>query len=305
MSVPAALPVFLTIDVGPALATLGEHLRPDADWDATLRGIDLLREGLPALADRVDAALPATWFVRADDFVARQLGSPLAMVRRFRDATAGWDDGHELAWMPHLPDPSRAAIDLDALRRIHAAWSAELPAPECTRMGDLYHDNATMGVLDELGVRFDCTAAPGRTKFDPPWRVDWRGTPAHAYHPSCADYRVPGAPHRNLLEIPLTMLLMRTSYDPAPLARYVNPCFLPPLLWPALDDVLAATPWLTLLLHPDELVAGQSRAHPMLAYSTTTFADNLARVVARARSVGRQVTFHRLRDFAHATAAHG
>jgi hypothetical protein len=294
----SALPVYLTVDVGPALATLRAGPAPNPDWEPTFAALPLLRDALLRLQDRLHCDVPLTWFVRADDLVERQFGSPLAILRRLEQGLdASWSAGHELAWMPQLPATGIRPIDHDLLPTTHAALAAALPRIDSVRMGDLYHDNRAMGLLAELGLRFDCSAVPGRTKSDPGWHVDWRGTPTHAYRPAQDDYRRPGEPHWNILEIPMTAIPMRASYDPAPLLRYINPCFRPEFLWPGLAPALAEAQYLVCVMHPDELLPGMDRGHPMVAYSPDVFVDNMAAIAAQAARQGRSAAFKALRDF--------
>jgi hypothetical protein len=286
---PAALAIHLTVDIGPDRATLGAGHAPAPRWDATWDGLRAYREALDALQARLAVAIPTTWFVRADDLVRRQFGARTAVLERFL-ASGAAAPGDDVGWLPQLPVDG--AIDHATLHASHAEWSRVAPAPRFVRMGDLFHDNESMRLLDELGIEADCSAVPGRTKSDPGWQVDWRGTPAHPYHPSCADYRRPGAPSRRLLEVPMNVVPIRAAYDPAPLLRYVNPCFRPELLWQHLGDELTRAPALVCLLHPDELVPGDD-GHPMVAYSPRVFADNLVRIVDHARALGRDVRFPR------------
>jgi hypothetical protein len=284
----AILPVCLTVDIGPARATLGTGHADAPDWDATWEGIALYREALEALQRRFATVMPTTWFVRADDAVARQFGSRTAVLQRFLASRAAVA-ADETGWLPQLP--MDGVIRHDTLRPTHAEWSELAPAPRLVRMGDLFHDNESMRLLDELGIVADCSAVPGRAKSDPGWHVDWRDAPTHPYHPSCADYRRPGSPARRLLEVPMNVVPIRAPYDPAPLLRYVNPCFHPQLLWQDLRTTLATAPYLVCLLHPDELAPGVRDGHPMVAYSPQVFADNLARLVDEARQLGRDVQF--------------
>jgi hypothetical protein len=294
---PGVLPVYVTVDIGPALATLRQDREADPDWEPTFAALPLLRGALLRLEDRLGCAIPVTWFVRADDLVERQFGSSLAIVRRFADRLGASLANHELGWMPQLPAGGIRGIDHEILRSTHAELASSLPRIHSVRMGDCYHDNRAMGLLAELGVRFDCSAVPGRIKSDPGWHVDWRGTPTHPYHPSRADYRCPGEPHWNILEIPMTVIPMLASYDPAPLLRYINPCFLGDYLWPRLSPVLANAPYLVCLLHPDELLPAMSPGHPMIAYSPERFVENVGAIAAEAARHGRQVEFNILRDF--------
>jgi hypothetical protein len=295
------LPIYLTADIGPALATLQRPDRMDADWAPTISAVPLLCDAMSRLEDQLGQALPLTWFVRADTVVEQQFGSPLHVVRSFLEVLhARFRDSHELGWMPHLREGDSASQQGEMLGATHAVLRELMPALHSVRAGNLSHSNAAMAMLDQLGLRIDCSAVPGREKHDPGWSVDWRGTPAHAYQPSRADYRVPGDPHWGIIEVPMTAIPMQADYDARPLLRYVNPSFHGRYLWPALEPVLREAAYLVCLVHPDELHPGLAQAHPMVGYSAQLMIDNLQGIVREAIRQGRAPVFKRLRQFTQA-----
>jgi len=298
MQTSAPLRIYLTIDVGPTDAVMGHGHTSNPGWNSTFVGLKLLRHAISLLERRLQITMSATWFVRADRLVHNQFGGRLAVMQMFmNEMGTSFVRDHELGWMPQLPAEGVDLIEYEDLRLTHAELLEFLPRLDSVRMGDCYHDNASMQLLDELGVRFDSSALPGRTKDDCGWRMDWHGTPDWAYHPSCEDYRHPGSQQRGILEIPLSVIPIQAPYDKVPLLRYVNPCFLKHLLWPELSRLLSAAPYIVCILHPDELVSRTQGGHPLIAYSVDEFVKNLAGIVDQARGLGRTVSFHRLRDF--------
>ncbi|MDQ0513081.1 hypothetical protein [Ancylobacter amanitiformis] len=298
------LTIHLTVDVGPADAVLGRGGDIDADWSATLQGSELLFEALARLADRRGEPVGTTWFLRADRLIHAQFGDRLAIVERFEQLVARHVAHHggpapELGWMPQLYGSGSAAIDHDDLAQTHAKLAASGRAPCSVRMGNCYHDNRTMAALAELGIAFDSSALPGRVKMEGGWRLDWSPTPDHPFRPSRADYRQPGVPALDIIEVPLTMLPIQAPYDAVPLARYVNPAMRAELLWPGLADLVATREDLVLIVHPDEVYpARQAAGHPLIDYSIQTLMANLARLEALAQRIGRRASFRPLSEVA-------
>lgn len=293
-----ALAVHLTVDVGPADAVLGRGNAIDADWSATMSGAQDLFDVLDRLADRLGSQVGSTWFIRADRLIEAQFGDRLAVLERFA-ALAAKRGQHalEIGWMPQIYGPDSAAIDYDDLDATHDALRAAGYRPASVRMGNCYHDNRTMHALASLGIAYDSSALPGRTKNDGSWRLDWSVTPEAAFHPAADDYRQPGTPALDITEVPLTMLPIKADYDAAPLRRYVNPAMHPALLWPGLDALLAGRDHLVLITHPDELHRrGEADGHPLIAYSPAIVADNLLRLVESAGRMARRLEFLPLRD---------
>jgi len=298
------LAIHLTIDVGPADAVLGRGNAIDADWSATINGTQSLFDTLDRLADTLGSAVGSTWFVRADCLIQSQFGDRLAIVERFT-ALTGHRDGQsfEVGWMPQVYGPASAAIDYDDLYETHRELGAAGFRPTSVRMGNCYHDDRTMRTLADLGITFDSSALPGRTKTDSSWRLDWSVTPDAAFRPSADDYRRPGEPALAITEVPLTMLPIRAEYDAAPLLRYVNPAMRPELLWPGLDSLVATCERLVLITHPDEIQPRQhSDGHPLIAYSPAILTENLRRLTEGAGKLGRRLEFLPLRDLRLAAA---
>ncbi len=105
----------------------------------------------------------------------------------------------------------------DCLRQGYETLTARMgQAPATSRMGWEFHNDLTMHTLNELGLRVDFSAVPGR--YTPGglvdstggmfhgW-VDWRGTSDDPYQPAAVDYRRPAKSMEdalNIVELPLS-----------------------------------------------------------------------------------------------------
>lgn len=298
----AELRVFLTADIGPANAILGAGHETDARWDETEAGLAVALDVLRSLQDRTGAEVPVTWFFRADGLIEQQFGDCLGIFQKFSSfVEQARSEGHEVAWMPqaYVGASDDAHIDYDDLATTHAGLLRAGHSPKSVRMGNCFHDNRTMKLLDDLGIQVDSSAVPGRTKADLGWRMDWQGTPTGSYHPSLADYRRPGAPALRILEVPLSVQPIKAPYDSAPLLRYVNPCMHRTFFGQNLPATIASSPYLVLIFHPDEAVAPHAGpGHPLVAYSKAELAFNLALLLDESARLGRTLSFHRLEELA-------
>lgn len=297
------LRVFLTADVGPADAVLGAGHETDGRWEETESGLAVTTDVLRSIQDRFGIAVPVTWFFRADSLIEQQFGDCLAIFDKFsRFTQLVVREGHEIGWLPQVYAGSRGAvvgINYEDLSTTHAALTNAAHAPRSVRMGNCFHDNRTIKLLNDLGVEVDSSAVPGRTKDDLGWRMDWLGTPARPYYPSVADYRQPGEPQLDILEVPLSVRPIKAPYDQAPLLRYLNPCMHRHFFLQNLRDLLASSSYLLCIFHPDEAVVPQSgKGHPLVAYSKDELAFNLQELMAESARLGRVVSFHRLENFA-------
>ena len=291
------LPVFLTVDVGPDDAILGAGDSEAGSWTRTHEGLGGLLHVLGEVEKASGLRPVVTWFVRADALIESQFGSALAVFHSVMPVLeARLSRGDELAWMPQLYSRDDSRVRYRDLNRVHGQLTEAGFAPVSVRMGNCYHDNRSIAVLAALGIEFDSSAVPGRSRLDGGWRMDWTGTPATAYHPSVHDYRVAGEPGLEILEIPMSVVEMKAPYDAGPLLRYVNPCMRPEFLWPSLEKGLDSVPYLLCTSHPDEVVARKD-GHPLIAYSQNVFRENLLAIVRESAAIGRQVAFRSVRSF--------
>ena len=293
----SALPIFLTVDVGPDGASVGAGHTRRPTWEATYTGLGVLMQAIGELEDELGMEIPMTFYIRADSLVRSQFGSSSRIYDTTRRLLGDAASIHELGWMPQVIVEDQGCVQYEDLNRTYAELNSIGWSIESMRMGDHFHDSTTMQIIDELGVKIDCTALPGRLKHDEGWKLDWLSTPSTAYHPSVLDYRRPGDVSRNVLEIPLTLTRIKAPYDTFPLARYVNPCFRHDILWQDLELLLQRRAYLVLIAHPDELVGGQKHAHPLVAYDSGTFKNNLGEIFRSAERLGRTCEFCKICTF--------
>lgn len=209
----------------------------------------------------------ATWFLRIDpevDLFDRQARLLDDLVRR----------GHALAWHYHGP-AGRLAEFADRARRRGLGVS---------RVGFGRSSNRILRTLSEAGFKVDSTAMP-RPRY--PWAkrgVDWTGSPDRPYRPSTRDYRVPGEPSLDLLEIPISCTEVVAPEDTQSVVRYLNPAYHPHMFRPALERWASDHDHLVTITHPYELVHGPT--HGLLAFDTGALEENVMSIESVARSRG-------------------
>jgi hypothetical protein len=293
------LEIFVTVDVGPADATLGHGHKAGGDWARTEQGVGIVRDVLKSLGDRYEKPVPATWFLRADRLIARQFRDPVHVIRMFSPIAGILErDRHEIGWMPQIYEAGRLEVLYDDLPWIYEQIKAAGLTPKSMRMGDCFHDNRTMRIVSELGICVDSSAVPGRQKSDGGWRMNWIGTPQSPYYPSIEDYRTPGFRRLDVLEVPLSVSPLMAPYDSAPLLRYINPCMRKEYFSEAIGSLLPSASNLVMVLHPDEVVPRPpGGGHPLVAYSAGELTGNLSNLIQSAILLKRPMSFHTLQEF--------
>ncbi len=270
---------------------------------------------IPALKDLCESLnLNVTWFIRADNQLQDIYGTAAYLLLEHERLLSELErTGDEVAWHPHLnewcEETRQYIVDRDELRCAQKLIETrgELEAKgfchSSVRIGEAFHGDATMKTLDELGLAVDSTAIPGRTRSDESRAFDWGPTPNNPYHPSRRDYRVPDTgDHLNILEVPMTTMPVKASYDSDFLLRYINPAFHHANFKAGLDrsfDTLFpaghSETFLTLILHSDE-VSCEGRDHPLYSFSLDAVRQNISYLVERIETNGFEYRSLRLKD---------
>jgi len=208
--------VILNSDTDPAIEPVSLGFDKEVVWDVTVDLVKKIREVLNNFEDSYGNSPRVVWHLRSDNQIKsiwEEWAYPATEYRSlWRSLKKG---GDEIGWHPHLwrfnstrnswyQEHQDARWIKDCLRNGYRAI-ANVFDIESSRMGWDFHNNLTMNVLSELGIKYDLSAVPGiRHRGDRCNIYDWEPTPRHPYHPSVADYRIPGTPRLSILEIPLT-----------------------------------------------------------------------------------------------------
>ena len=153
------------------------------------------------------------------------------------------------------------------------------------RMGWAFQTNDTLRALAEAGFAVDSSAIP-RPVY--PWdrgAKDWSTTPTRAYRPSIADYRIPGSPALPILELPMSVAVVRAPYDSGEVVRYLNPAYRPEALAPVLRGWFDTHDDAVLVTHPHELY-DRVTTHGLMASSAEAFEENVMALEAGAHASG-------------------
>mgnify|MGYP001817964027 CR=1 FL=1 len=304
--------IILTIDIGPDGASLGKGHANDFVWTNTEKGILAILDAFNEISVKHGIDVSATWFIRSDKVIQDSFGSYSELFDKIGPVISGASASHELGWLPQLytdGDISKTLSSEYCTSNLSDAYHALTAAGygiQSSRMGDCYHNNHTMKALEDLGIRYDCSALPHRVKKEAGWYIDWELTGDKAYHPSRKDYRLAGEPSYGLLEIPLTMVDILADYEAKPLSRYINPCFKVDYLWQNLEGVIEKAEYLHCILHPDEIVPSQKNArHPLVSYSYKDTISNLTRIINTCEKSNKCVEFYSVSDFGNKLVSNG
>ena len=217
------VPLVLCIDVEPDARVIDPNgATPWHGSDDVFAWLAALR---PTLQERTGWPVHFNWFIRLDPQIERAYGRvwPIEQYRAHFEAchalgdTIGihphvwrWDtrretwftDNADQSWIDHCVRSAVTSFSEGFQRR-----------PEACRLGDRDMTNATMALLESLGIRFDLTIEAGMPRLPaamlPDFHTadlpDYRRVPSAPYRPSSHEYRRPAWRHpRDLWVVPLS-----------------------------------------------------------------------------------------------------
>ncbi len=261
-----------SVDVDNDNITLKRE-RTTLSWEG-LKNINILKKVF------AEFNLKTTWFVRIDEQIRVIYGEYDFLLKQYNDI---WDflKEDEIGWHPHLysyntsrgqwePDPEPE----EQLKKIFA-YIKNKYSFKSVRIGEAHHSNGMMNYLSSVGFTVDSTAIPGR--------LTWGHTPNYPYHPSKHDYSISstmGEDNLSILEVPMTTVPVRTSYDKKPLLRYINLSFKKDIFKQAIDGLYRLIRdqyrkfFLVTIIHPDEILI-RDKGHALYSFSIDDVKKNI------------------------------
>lgn len=220
----AVLPITTVVDVDPdwrVAGTSGSAYKGEMQWEGLLKGVPNLLRVIRGIHDSEGRDVRFTWLLRSDEQMAMAYGDPAHIADEFADFWSSRQAaGDEIGWHPHMWRYSESERlwfqerrDEDWIRNCAKEGFAALSRRFQVRVakpGWTYHDNLTMRIFSDLGVKVDLSALPGMAYhgFIPGTthslgHYDWRRAPQEPYHPRSDDYQIPGDGHAlPILEVP-------------------------------------------------------------------------------------------------------
>ena len=137
------------------------------------------------------------------------------------------------------------------------------------RMGKCFHNNRTMNLFDSLGIKIDSTALPSRKRNDTKRFLIGRTHQLPYTTHSKTDYRIQGKgkDRLNIIEVPMSTIKIKTSYDRVPLDRYLNISFHINLLRDYIKKLVRNGDVVVAPTHPYEIIPIYSKKHPLISFS--------------------------------------
>jgi hypothetical protein len=309
-----------------------DDLRSPLTWRGITEGLSLLQNSLQNIENDSGAKVKMTLFLRSDAQVEEIHGSAAWPVAEYAEMWRRLEEqGHELAWHPHLwrwssewecwfQETRDSEWIGECLKSGHAGITEALGKnPASCHMGWTFQNNITMKALSRLGVGIDFSACPGvynnggpgdyGTRYDN--MIDWLGTPRTWYRPSAVDYRRParaGEAELGIIELPKftseSGILRKAkslasrggggSTSVRASAAFVQITASPMIYSRIIKERMKAEeaePFFATYFHPDELLPDRPRSARGFLYSLVNMEKNLLGIIEAARRNGMDVEF--------------
>lgn len=248
-------------------------------WDY-LEQLTQIRERFKEAASSVGRDLKITWFPRCDATVYKWFGSSTALLEHpcFKEFEKA---GDEIGFHPHFERDGvqckDGLLNSQEAREILPLARKVFPDISSSRVGRLFMDNHLLATLADLGIKQDANCLPGRKETRDDMTFDWEPSPSEPYYPSKADYRVGGEAHLEILEIPYSMMPIKSERDESALMRYANIAFHSELFQGQIFR-LCSQETIVLIAHPFEFLPHRQKSH-LAAYDIEAGVSNLLAIL--------------------------
>ena len=277
--------ISITIDVE------GDKLHSDFEPQPIIDSLNYCEDIIKKISEVFSLDVPVTWFIRCDDTVSKKLGKPESFLEKINKfISRRINKGDVLGLHLHFEvyennnwiKESRENYQLDILNRAANGWKRFFGIlPSYTRMGEAFMNNSIAKALDELGVYLDSSSLPGRKRVDTDFNFDWKITPRYPYKPSKNDYRIPNKKNsRNFIELPYTMIGVRTPYDEKKIERYFNLAYKKEYLFESINKLPKKDLKIVSNIHTHEIVVG-SKKHILFPENHIDVIENLINLKKR------------------------
>jgi len=152
--------------------------------------------------------------------------------------------------------------------------------PATTRMVGCALNNTLLHSLENHGLKIDSSAIPKRKRTSN-IKFDWSITSSEPYFPSKNDYRISNKNMdqcRKILEVPLSTIPIKASYDKKPLLRYLDLTFNPSLLSNKIQDIIQNNNLIVTIIHPAQLLSTIHKTD-LYANNIVDFETNLLSII--------------------------
>jgi hypothetical protein len=304
--------ILLTIDIDADSfdSSFGDNLVSfENQWLGFEIGVPLLLDNIFHLKDTFGNSLVATWFIRADDQIKYYFGEYNYLINSKRSL---WQSlinlGHEIGWHPHLYELNDnmwiQSTNEDNLRNqlVNSYTSFNknsLNKVTSSRIGEAYFSNTISKTLENLRIKYDSTALPGRNRVDRQRSFDWLKTKNIPYKPSKTDYSISNCENFNFLEIPFTMVSSLADYDISPLKRYLDLSFKHSCIKSGISEIVTDGNYLNIIIHPSTIIPeiNKGKNHGILSFDIKEVEKNLKYILELAEKRGIEVEFSTVSKF--------
>lgn len=162
--------------------------------------------------------------------------------------------------------------------------------PTSSRIMGCTSNNSIMSHLPKVGITVDSSAIPSRKKKDG-IPFNWIDTPTHPYFPSFLDYRKEDVDNKNnmILEVPISTILTKASYDKKPVHRYLDFSFKNKVIDDRMMSLVQENNVIVVIIHP-WLLMETSNPKELISYDMDEFVKNLNSLLQACDKTGKKVT---------------
>ena len=169
-------------------------------------------------------------------------------------------------------------------------------SPVSNRILGCGSSNQILKSLSNNGFKVDSSAIPNRKRSNK-IKFDWIGTSFEPYHPSIDNYRISTDQvenQLNILEVPLSTITTKTSYEQFSCERYLDLCFHNKIISKGLKNIIKSRKIVVSILHPSSFI--RSSNEELISDKFGNFVHNLKSIIETCDKFNKKLRFVTLSD---------
>jgi hypothetical protein len=261
-------------------------------WSGFDIGSKSILKKITKISKENNILIPMTWFIRIDDQIKSCQGSAGWIYKKYNKF---WKKiikkNGSIQWHIHLNSKinnlwtKEHSIKkmIEMLTRNYKYFEKIYKKPDCIRIGEAFMNQSLSKKIQDLGIKADSSALPGRKRFDNQKKFDWLNVKNQPYFMSTNNYKraVCKINKKNLLEIPMNTIFTKCSYDKKKIKRYVNLSFYNNILKKNLGSFIKKKNYLITMTHPFEIVKKFKNKNnsKLVSFSINEFEKNIRSII--------------------------
>ncbi len=308
MNKSKVLPILITFDTDSDDFQNQKFNDKTLSWKGISEGVLQIKSAFSNVLDSFGNTPKITWFVRADNVIHDTYESSNYLLKKYEKI---WEickkSGDEIAWHPHLHkqnnqdkwvQETNPKIIKKIIKFTYENFKEINFIPKSVRVGGTFGSNELNKIFNKLNIKCNSSSFPGRMFDFDNYKLSWLNSPKSAYFPDINNYSQSGTNNYKTLQVPLTVLPIKTCYDKDFYLRYLDLTFKHSLIKNSFSKIIPEIDFVVSISHPniilDEL---KGIKHGLLCFDIKNLYNNLIFIIEECKKHNLLINFMTMNQF--------